>query len=230
MNRLLSLLLLCYGITPAWAAISIGFTGGILPDGSATGISVSTTLNLPNETITGITVNLEVSDVDGDGTFLGDLYFYLTDGDTLVTLLNRPGRSVDRFDGYADTLGIDVTFSDAGVIDAHEYRPAISGDNSTPLSGTLSGILQPDGRITSPTTVVTGDPRSTALSDFNGLSADRTFTLFAADLSGGVLHEIDAWSLEIVTIPEPSAISLFLVIAGLAACHRRRKTLCPRQM
>lgn len=225
-------MLLCCEASPASAAISVSFTGGIIPDGSATGISASTTQNLPNETITGITVNLEISDVaggGGDGTFLGDLYFYLTDGDVLVTLLNRPGRSASRPDGYDDTLGLNVTFSDAGTIDAHEYRPAISGDNDTPLSGQLSGVLQPDGRTTSPTSVVTGDPRSTSLSDFNGLSADRTFTLFAADLSSGVRHQIDAWGLDITTIPEPSTISLCLGAAGLAACHRRRNPLRFRQ-
>ncbi len=215
-------MLLCCGASPASAAISVNFTGGIIPDGSATGISASTTQNLPNETITGITVNLEISDVAGEGTFLGDLYFYLTDGNVLVTLLNRPGRSASRPVGYDDTLGLNLTFSDAGTIDAHEYRPAISGDNNTPLSGELTGVLQPDGRTTSPATVVTADSRSTSLSDFNGLSADRTFTLFAADLSGGISHQIDSWGLEITTVPEPSTTSLFLGAAGLGLGYRRR--------
>lgn len=192
-------------------------TGGAVPDGSLSGLSRSLVLDAPGETITGISVTLQI----GGSPFLGDLYVYLTDGSTLVTLINRPGRDATRVDGYDDGELFDVTFSDFAADDFHTYRLAITGDESVPLSAPLTGLFQPDGRDSSPLSVESGDPRASQLADFNGLDAQRTFTLFVADLSSGGTHQVDGWSLHIETVPEPSAA--LLTGLGLLALLRRKR-------
>lgn len=191
-------------------------TGGSVPDGSLSGLTRSLALNVPDETITSISVTLQIS----GNPFLGDLYAYLSDGTTLVTLVNRPGRDAGRLDGYDDVQVIDVTFSDIAATDFHTYRLASGGDESMALTGPLTGTFQPDGRDTSPTLVETGDPRTSQLSDFNGLGAQRTFFLFVADLSTGATHQVDGWSLNVETVPEPS--SALLAALGSLALFRRR--------
>lgn len=193
---------------------------GIIPDGSIAGLSSNLALSRPGETIASITVDFSLTGHNGS-PFLGDLYVYLTDGTTLVTLLNRPGRDLDRPDGYSDEFGVSIIFSDAATIDAHLYRMEATGDNDTALSAPLLGLFQPDGRNTDPLSVLASTPRTSLLSDFNGLDAERNFTLFAADLSTGAEHQIESWGLTIQTIPEPSHTLLVLVAAG--ACFFRRK-------
>ena len=189
--------------------------GGTVPDGSLSGLSRSLVLDIPGGTITSISVSLQI-----DGTpFLGDIYAYLTDGTRLVTLINRPGRDAGRLDGYDDVQAIDVTFSDLAAADFHTYRLAFGGDESVSLTAPLTGTFQPDGRDTSPTLVETGDPRTSQLSDFNGLGAQRTFSLFVADLSTGGMHQVQGWSLNIETVPEPS--SALLAAVGFLALLRR---------
>jgi hypothetical protein len=191
--------------------------GGAVPDGTLSGLSRSLVLDVPGETITAITVTLQI----GGSPFLGDIYAYLTDGTTLVTLINRPGRDAGRPDGYDDAQSLNVTFSDFATNDFHTYRLALTGNESIPLVAPLTGMFQPDGRDISPLLVETGDPRTSQLGDFNGLSADRTFTLFVADLSTGGTHQVEGWSLEIATIPEPSAALLAMV--GMMALLRRKR-------
>jgi hypothetical protein len=195
--------------------------GGAVPDGSLSGLNRSLVLDMPGHTITGITVNIHISGSSG-GPFLGDLYAYLSDGTTLVTLMNRPGRVGGRPDGYDDNQPLDVTLSDAALTDFHTYRLAVTGNESNPLLEPLVGTFQPDGRDTSPLLVETGDARTSKLGDFDGLSAQRTFTLFVADLSAGSSHQVEGWSMTIATVPEPSSI-LFAGF-GLFATLRRRRT------
>lgn len=202
----------------AHAAVTLtDAVGGAVPDGSLSGLSRSLVLNVPGETIVSMTVTLQV----GGTPFLGDLYVYLTDGTTLVTLINRPGRDAGRLDGYDDTQPLDVIFSDFAASDFHTYRLALTGNESIPLVAPVTGTFQPDGRDISPLLVETGDARSSQLGDFNGLSANRTFTLFAADLSSGGNHQIDSWSMSIATVPEPSAA--LLTIFGMLALIRRKR-------
>lgn len=196
-------------------------TGGFIPDGSLAGLSRTLELSQPGETIESIAVELTLSGHNGL-PYLGDLYLYLSDGSTLVTLLNRSGRDVDRLDGYDDIYGIRVTLTDAAATDIHLYREQVTGDNDTALGALLTGTFQPDGRDDDPLTVVTGTPRTSMLSDFNGLSAERSFTLFAADLSTGAQHQINSWGLNIVTIPEPSSALLVILAAGVFAFWRKR--------
>jgi subtilisin-like proprotein convertase family protein len=194
--------------------------GGAVPDGSVTGLSRSLVLNESGKTITSVEVTLQI----GGNPFLGDLYAYLTDGTTLVTLINRPGRDAARLDGYDDAQRLEVIFSDFAAFDFHTYRLAITLDESVALSAPLIGTFQPDGRDTSPLSVLTSDARTSQLSDFNGLDAQRTFTLFVADLSSGATHQVDSWSLNIGIIPEPS--TALLTVLGALALLRRNRPAC----
>lgn len=216
------LLFLSSGVACA-ASIQLSDTsGGVIPDGSISGLARSLVLDRPGEEIVSMTVELTVSNTAGGSAFLGDLYFYLTDGTNLVTLLNRPGRSAANPDGYNDDQSFSVTFDDAAVFDFHTYRLAVSGDENSPLLSTLGGFFQPDGRTESPLTVETSDPRTTQLSDFFGPGGERTFILFAADLSTGGTHQLDNWTLNIETIPEPgTGLLLALSLTSLVARRRR---------
>lgn len=199
------------------AVTLIDSVGGSVPDGSLSGLSRSLVLDVPGQTIVSMTVTLQI----GGSPYLGDIYAYLSDGTTLVTLINRPGRDAGRPDGYDDAQPLDVIFSDLAANDFHTYRLAITGNESIALGAPLTGMFQPDGRDGSPLLVETGDARTSQLGDFNGLSADRTFTLFVADLSTGGTHQVERWSLEIQTIPEPS--TALLAAAGMMAMLRRKR-------
>ncbi|WP_411846980.1 PEP-CTERM sorting domain-containing protein [Roseibacillus persicicus] len=195
---------------------------GLIPDGSTTGIQSSLSFTEPLELIQGIEVTLELSAAPGESAYLGDLYFYLTDGTNLVTLMNRAGQDSGLPGGYSDNQSVSITFAATSLIDIHTYREAITGNASTPLSGPLTGIFQADGRLTDPSTVATGDSRDSSLTDYEGITADRTFTLFGADLSTSGSHQIDGWSVTLTTVPEPSA-SLLSLIAGLTLLARRKR-------
>ncbi|MBK1832605.1 hypothetical protein [Roseibacillus ishigakijimensis] len=221
--RIHALLLLSTVSLPAASTLVLSDPAGVsIPDGTPTGVLRSLTFTAPEQIITGISVDLALSAPDGESTFLGDLYVYLTDGTHLVTLLNRPGRDGSRPFGYGDEQGLDVTFQVGLGSDIHTYRETVTGDAATPLPGTLTGTFTPDGRLSDPGSVLTSDPRESTLSDFVGFSADRTFSLYAADFSTGGLHTIDSWSLTLTTVPEPSS-TLLASLAPVILLTRRRR-------
>lgn len=76
------------------------------------------------------------------------------------------------------------------------------------MTDTTGGII-PEGSIT----VETRDPRTTKLSEFFG--------------PGGT-HQLDGWSLNIETIPEPgTSLLLALSLTSLVARRRRGAMNCP---
>jgi subtilisin-like proprotein convertase family protein len=79
-----------------------------------------------------------------------------------------------------------------------------------------------DGRSADPGSVVAGDPRDGLLDGFLGLDASGSWTLFAADLSGGDSHILTGWSMEIIGVPEPGTTSL-LAFSVLALFARRKR-------
>jgi subtilisin-like proprotein convertase family protein len=221
-NSLLFSFLLTAASPAATTVTETDLTTSAIPDGNVSGVSRSLTFNDADQTIVSVEVGFQLSASGGSDAYLGDLYIYLTDGTNLVTLFNRPGQDAGLPGGYDDNQSVGINFADTAVNDFHIYRESVTGDADTPLSGPLTGDFQPDGRITDPTLVATGDTRETALADFVGLSADRTFTLFAADLSGGNTHQIDSWSVTLPTVPEPSA--LLLCLCGSLGLFMRRRS------
>ncbi len=167
-------------------------TNRVVIDGDAAGLADVRNITSSIGSISSLKVRLKVS-----GEYNGDLYAYLrhvsNDATNFCVLLNRPGRTAASTFGYPDS-GLDITF-EAGAAngDVHLYRNVL-----TPATGQpLTGIWQPDGRVVDPDTVTESSPRSTTLSDFNGVAATGEWTLFLADLDSGATHVLEEWELEI---------------------------------
>src|ERR1043166_8059908 len=175
--------------------------GSTVPDGNLSGLVSAKTISTPVVYATDVNVTLKLT-----GTFNGDLYCYLTHGSAQSILLNRVGRRADNSLGYNDA-GFDVTFDDAAANgDLHVYRLKLNGNNSTPISGALTGTWAPDARATSPTNVLDTDTRdaNALLSTFNGLDPNGEWVLFVADLEAGDLYTLDSWGLEITGYVAPT--------------------------
>jgi len=192
-----------------------------IPDGSASGAARSLTVSGSGESIVSVQVDVNASAVGAGTAFLGDLYLYLTNGSELAVLANRAGRRAGVPSGYSDNQPMTITFADSAADDFHNYRIPVTGSHSIALAGPLTGLWQPDGRLVDPAAVLDSSPRTAGLGVFAGDPADGTWSLFAADLSSGAVHQLNSWTLRIETIPEPATATLSL--AALAALLRRRR-------
>jgi hypothetical protein len=197
----------------------------VVPDGNATGESdVQIIAGSAISAIGTVTVDLNIS-----GNFNGDLYLYLrheaesspgtfaTDG--FSVLLNRVGRSVANPAGYADS-GMQITLSDTAASgDLHGYHLAQTPAPGVPLTGTF----QPDARAVDPVSALDSSPRSAFLNGFDGKPVDGRWTLFAADLQSGGTSQINSWSLNFSSVPEPGAYPWISASALLAFGIWRKK-------
>ena len=212
---------LLLALLPAQSAL---FTSGTLnqgiPDGNPTGLSSSLNVSGVAGNIVSLDVHLNIS-----GGYNGDLYVYLSYNNQSAILLNRVGRSLTSSFGY-DDAGFSIVLRDSAATDVHNY----GGVNG----GTLTGAWQPDGRATSPQTVLNTDARTAMLGTFNGMNPNGTWTLFASDMAGGPdsSSTLVDWSLDVNPVPEPVNVALgaFGLLAGLTAAGRRwfrhRQTHC----
>jgi hypothetical protein len=79
----------------------------------------------------------------------------------------------------------------------------------------------PDGRNIDPLYSAPSLFGSTApsalLGSFNGTDPNGGWTLFLADLSVGAQSQLVSWSLDIITVPEPSVWALGIMGLGLLA-------------
>jgi hypothetical protein len=151
-----------------------------------------------------------------EGGWNGDLYAYLVHNTGFSVLLNRPGRTAADPDGSA-SLGLNVWLrEDSAFSDIHTAIP-MSG-------GPVTGTYRPDGRATSPATVLDTDSRTATLSSFTGLNPNGTWSLFVADTSPGETATLQSWSLEIVAVPEPTAGLLGGFSLAMLLLVRRRRS------
>jgi subtilisin-like proprotein convertase family protein len=220
MKLLIPLLLTAGGASAAVFTASDN-TGGSIPDGSSAGLARSLSINAPGQSIVSVEISVNLSAFGGGPAYLGDLYLYLTNGSEISVLANRPGRTTLSPFGYDDDQSMNVSFSQTAASDLHGYRLPVTGSHTIALSGPLTGIWQPDGRFSDPSSVLDTDARTAGLDVFNGDLATGTWSLFAADLSSGAAHELDSWTITINTIPEPGSAALLLT--ALAAAARRRR-------
>jgi subtilisin-like proprotein convertase family protein len=202
----------------AWqlaVADSFSFTNNLaIPDGQAAGVSDVETVASGVSQIGSVQVSLNIS-----GDFNGDLYCYLQHSNALSVLLNRPGRAVGNNFGYADS-GFNIILSDASTNGSiHTYEGLLTPTPGQPVTG----VWQPDGRTTSPATVLATDPSTAGLSVFDNLNASGDWTLFIADLSTGGTSELNSWQLNFNAVPEPSVAALGVLGAGLLAASKLRK-------
>ena len=163
-------------------------TNRLVPDGDAAGISDVQTVSSSLSTITALKVRLKII-----GDYNGDLYAYLRHANGFTVLLNRPGKTTNNPEGYADS-GCDVTFQDGAANgDVHLYQAVLTPNPGAPLTG----VWQPDGRTNDPALVTDADPRVTALASFNGLNPGGGWTLFVADLKSGGTNLLAQWGLDL---------------------------------
>jgi subtilisin-like proprotein convertase family protein len=185
------------------------------------GLSFSTNLtgmSLGGQTISNVTVSLDIS-----GGFNGNLYAYLAGpGGTFAVLLNRAGMNSGNAFGYANA-GFNITLNDqANSGNIHSYQndsPSYNG------SGQLTGTWAADGENVDPNSspsVFDSAVDSVGLTDFAGGNPDGQWTLFLADLASGPPSTVVSWSLDIVTVPEPSTLAL-AGLGGMAALIASRR-------
>ncbi len=187
----------------------------LVPDGNDSGLVSTIQIPTTGLTIQDVNVTLNLTGEPGGG-WNGDLYVYLAHGGVLSVLANRPGVSGSNPFGYGDNGLAQVTFDDNGADgDFHLYQVGLNqpGDSDLPISG----IFEPDARLTDPALVLPGDPRSAFLSIFDGLDPSGEWRLFVADLSPGGQLRLASWAIEIATagviVPIPET-GTGLAIAG----------------
>jgi len=186
-----------------------GFGTTNIPDGNPAGWADSRSISgIPGALTDGTTS--EITDVNVrvnlSGGYNGDLYGYIQLHDennvtVLTVLLNRVGKgsgSEPQFTyGYA-TAGMNVTLDDAAATSIHDVQNPTSG-----------GSYKPDGDL---------------LSNLNGKSANGTWTLFLADMSGGSVSSVASWGLDINVVPEPVtwALAIFAGVVVMTQFIRRK--------
>jgi subtilisin-like proprotein convertase family protein len=225
MKRLYSLLftpLLTFSVSAQNHTETYSFNGVnvAVPDGSSVGVVNQQTLTTGIDSISSITVSVNLSGtaIPDNVGYNGDLYVYLSHDTGFSVLLNRVGRAIGRATGYDDEGGIDVTFDDAALNDIHTYQEFV-GD---PGTFALDGNWKPDARESDPEFVLDTDSRTALLDSFTTLNGDGDWSLFLADLNGGAEHTLNSWSISITGVPEPGTATL-LALAGLVLIKRRSR-------
>jgi len=167
-----------------------GFVNGTtIPDGSYSGWSDTREVNtMPAGTLTAVAVDLNLS-----SGWTGDLYAYLTHDSGFVVLLDRVGVPDAGANGYG-AGNLDITLADDGFNGGGDFANIhlYGGGNSV---GTLWNPDNHNAGIS--TTAASG-----SLGSFT--TANGTWTLFIADLSGGGVTTVQDWGLQmdIVAVPE----------------------------
>lgn len=193
----------------------------IVPVASSTGIT-STTSNLTGLSgqISDLTVTLDIGSAPGNTAFNGDLYAYLAGPNGgFAVLLNRTGVTGENSFGYSDS-GFDVTFALSATDNIHLYQEYPFNINE---AGQLTGTWQPDGLAIDPQSspsLFDSTTPTAFLNSFQGMNPNGLWTLFVADLGSGNESELLNWSVNITTVPEPSAWALFALGILLATWKR----------
>ena len=152
--------------------------GATVPDNNYSGwVNSQTVTEVGTITPGSLLVSLDLS-----GGWNGDLYAYLVHDTGFAVLLDRVGYTGSGY-GYG-TAGMDVWLTDgAGVGNIETTLAPNSPNSSSPYSrSSYAGNL----------------------ASFDNLSANGTWTLFVADLSGGGVTTVNNWGLQmdIVAVPE----------------------------
>jgi hypothetical protein len=204
-----------------------------IPDANSVGVSDTRIFTSAIASISEVRVSLEIASSVSSfapappaGTFNGDYYVYLTHSSGFAVLLNRAGRTASSPLGYGDN-GFLITFDDSPAgNDIHNYQLF-----SNPAGGQLSGTWGTDGRDVDPATVLDTSPRTTSLTNFNGLDPNGAWTIFVADYSPSGTGRLLSWQLQItgetvvaaVPVPEPGTALAGLLCGGLALIRRRSR-------
>jgi len=171
-----------------------------------------------------------VPDEASGGMWNGDYSAYLihtaeplpgTNSLTAV-LINRVGRDTNLLSGY-DGNGIDITLRDDGLSNVHTYQFTLGGF-VVGTNGAVSGTGIPDGRLVSPSTVVTSDPVTNLLNALGERDPNGKWQFKIGDMEAGFQGRLDSWNVKLTSvIPEPSTWALLVLGAGTLAFALRRK-------
>lgn len=189
--------------------------GVVVPDAPLAGVARSLTVSTPADTMTALSINLDIGSVPNDTAWNGDLYAQLTSpSGTLAVLINRPGVDAPGDAGYSDQ-GFSVTIAAAPAPDIHFYHATAFTLNS---AGQVTGTWGSDGRF---------DPTSSArpqpLSSLLGENPNGTWTLFVGDMASGNQAQLNSWSISGTgaAVPEPGLSATLIASALLVfACVR----------
>jgi len=175
----------------------------VIPDNDPSGVASTIAVSGMAAAIANVTVTLDIT-----GGYNGDLYAYVTYDGQLLTLLNRVGQGTGSDPtytfGYSDA-GMDVTLADgASNGNIHDYQNVVG----------YAGLIGSGGTFTPDST-----GGATFAGTYGGLDGNGTWSLFLADLSAGNQSTLASWSLDITTVPEPTALAIgalgVLVLAGV---------------
>jgi subtilisin-like proprotein convertase family protein len=169
-----------------------GMVNQYIPDSPAGGVAYSFGFEDTGQQISSIIVTLSIS-----GGYNGDLYASLLHGSAYAVLLNRVGGSVGNPYGSGSS-GYVITLNMGLLNDIHNA----SGTPGQPIAGS---DFSADGRVNY---TDTGRDTAHTLDVFNQVNPQGTWTLFFADLSPGSVSTLNAWSVEITTVPEPVNVAL----------------------
>ena len=171
-----------------------------------------------------------VPDETSGGMWNGDYSAYLihtaeplpgTNSLTAV-LINRVGRDTNLPSGY-DGNGIDITLRDDGLSNVHTYLDELGGF-LVDTNGAVTGTGIPDGRLVSPSTVVTGDPVTNLLNELGNRDPNGKWQFKIGDMEAGFQGRLESWSVTLTpVIPEPSIWALLALGIGTVAFALRRK-------
>lgn len=195
----------------------------LVPDANVNGLTFTTDLSLPDaNSIQNITVGLNIS-----GGYNGDLFAFLAGPNGgYAVLLNRVGVGNSSSFGYGDQ-GFNIVLSDAAANDVHYYQ---SDGYSLNGSQQLTGTWAPDGRNIDPQSapsLFASTSPTAMLGSFLGKDPNGLWTLFVADLSNGAQSQLVSWSLDIITVPEPSVCLIGILglglLAGMGKISRHKK-------
>ena len=187
-----------------------------VPDANVNGLSMTTNLSITGGTISDVTLSLDIT-----GGYNGDLYAFLAGPNGgFAVLLNRVGVDAASSFGYGNQ-GFNIVLSDSAANDVHYYQSvgyALNGN------GQLTGTWVPDGRNIDPKSAPSlfgSTAPSALLSSFNGMDPNGEWTLFVADLSTGAQSQLLSWSLDVITVPEPSVLAFGIMGLWLLAGMRK---------
>lgn len=184
-----------------------------IPDANPAGIALSHTFSGLYEGLGGAGINAVDVHLNLTGGFNGDLYGYLVlqngSGTYTSILLNRVGREDASGFGFSTGGFGSIVLSSAGGTDIHTV--------TSPAGGTYSAdgrTVNPNGDFSGPG--VASRPAQLNVFTAGGISANGTWTLFLADLSGGDVSHLVSWGLDVSVVPEPTTWALIGFVALLA--------------
>jgi hypothetical protein len=170
--------------------------GQVIPDNDLSGVAYALNFAATGLHITDISVSFTTA-----GGWNGDLYAYLSHGDSFAVLLNRVGTVNDGDDGHC-TSGLNL------LLQSVTTHPGIGDIHTIQNPASSLTAYAADGRV-----VCTDTVRPQTLDVFLNGDPNGSWTLFIADRAAANTSTLNNWSLDITAVditpvPEPVNVAL----------------------